>query len=81
MQLLPVVDRTSSKGAFDFALNFVADGAGRSDEVRAATDFQPKQSGLSLAQAMKEQLGLKLVPTKGPTNLIVLDKIDYPSET
>jgi uncharacterized protein (TIGR03435 family) len=80
MQLLPVVDRTGSSGTFDFTLSFVADGGGCSDGVCAATDSQPEQSGPSLAQAMKEQLGLKLVPTKAPSDFIVLDKIDYPSD-
>jgi uncharacterized protein (TIGR03435 family) len=80
MPLLPIVDRTGSSGAFDFTLNFVADGPGCSDGVCSATDSQPEQSGPSLAQAMKEQLGLKLVPTKAPGDFIVLDKIDYPSD-
>ena len=80
MQLLPVLDRTGSSGNFDFTLNFVADGGGCSDGVCAATESQPEQSGPSFAQAMKEQLGLKLVPAKAPSNFIVLEKIDYPSE-
>jgi uncharacterized protein (TIGR03435 family) len=80
MQLLPVVDRTGSSGTFDFTLNFVADGGGCSDGVCAAADSQPEQSGPSLAQAMKEQMGLKLVPIKAPSDFIVLDTIDYPSE-
>src|ERR1700733_5369900 len=74
------IGRTGSSGTFDFTLNFVADGGGCSDGVCAATDSQPEQSGPSLAEAMKEQLGLNLVPTKAPSDFIVLDKIDYPSE-
>jgi uncharacterized protein (TIGR03435 family) len=81
MQFLPIVDRTGDVGGtFDFTLNFVADGSGCSDGICAATDSQPEQSGPSLAQAMKEQLGLRLVPTKAPSDFIVLDRINYPSE-
>jgi uncharacterized protein (TIGR03435 family) len=82
-QGIPVVDQTGFSGAFDFTLDFVPNGGGCSDGVCTPTSSdgtsQPEVSGPSLAQAMKEQWGLKLVPTKGLIDFVVLDHVEYPS--
>jgi hypothetical protein len=36
--------------------------------------------GVSLFTAIEEQLGLKLVPTRGPGQVLVIDHIEHPSE-
>ena len=36
--------------------------------------------GVSLFTAIEEQLGLKLVPAKGPGQVLVIDHIEQPSE-
>ena len=81
-QGIPVVDQTGMGGTFDFTLDFVPNGGGCSDGVCTSTSPDGSQlevSGPSLPQAMKEQWGLKLVPTKGPIDFIVLDHVEYPS--
>jgi uncharacterized protein (TIGR03435 family) len=40
----------------------------------------PDDSGPSIFTAVQEQLGLKLVSTKGPVDTIVIDHIERPSE-
>jgi uncharacterized protein (TIGR03435 family) len=69
-----VVDKTGLKGTYDFTLKWssglVAPDAGQ--ESRADTP--------SLFTAIQEQLGLKLVPTKGPIEVIVIDHVERPSE-
>ena len=68
-----VMDRTGLKGTYDFTLTWseqsVASGAG----PESGTDAP------SLFTAVQEQLGLKLVPTKGPVEVIVVDSVERPS--
>ena len=40
---------------------------------------QPDSQGPSFLEALKEQLGLKLTPTKAPLNVLIVDHIDRPS--
>jgi bla regulator protein blaR1 len=67
-----VVDQTGLKGTYDFTLTWsesLASGAGQ----ESGTDAP------SLFTAVQEQLGLKLVPTKAPVEVIVIDHIEKPS--
>jgi uncharacterized protein (TIGR03435 family) len=67
----PVVDRTDLTGRFDFAIEFVPQGA-----PSAQTDSQSESRGPTFATALKEQLGLRLVPQTTPLNFLVIDLID-----
>jgi uncharacterized protein (TIGR03435 family) len=40
----------------------------------------PDTSGLSLFEALQEQLGLRVKPEKGPVDVIVIDHVEQPSE-
>jgi bla regulator protein blaR1 len=71
-----VLDRTGSTALFDVQLDFVP------DETTPAMPPPPPGSGISgisLAQALREQLGLRLEPAKGPVELIVVDQAERPS--
>lgn len=64
----PIVNKTGLEGGYDFALDYAPEGADASD---------PRPS---LFTALEEQLGLKLVPSKGLVDVIVIDHIERPSE-
>lgn len=62
-----VMDKTGLQSSYDFALEWAPEGADPSD---------PRPS---LFTAFEEQLGLKLVATKGPVDVLVVDGIEWPS--
>ncbi len=67
----PIVDLTDLKGAYDVKLEWnPRPRAAQPDEVPAARDIA---EGLSLFDAMQEQLGLKADARKGPMDVIVVD--------
>lgn len=61
-----VVDATALKGRYDFTLNWVPMG-------------EAGNAGPSLFAALEEQLGLRLVSTTGPVEVLVIDHIERPS--
>jgi uncharacterized protein (TIGR03435 family) len=66
-----IVDKTGlGDKKFDFALTWTP------DDRRAA---DPANAGPSLFTALEEQLGLKLVPAKGPVEILVIDHMERPS--
>jgi uncharacterized protein (TIGR03435 family) len=67
----PVRDETGLKGDFAFALEWTR-GLAESD---AGPSSRP-----SLFTAVQEQLGLKLESTKGPVEVLVIDRVEKPSE-
>jgi bla regulator protein BlaR1 len=66
-----VVDKTSLTGSYDFTLDFVS-------SRRAINSNGP--SGPTIFEAVKDQLGMKLEPGKGPIDLFVIDHVERPSE-
>jgi uncharacterized protein (TIGR03435 family) len=46
----------------------------------AVTDLQPDPAGPTFLEAIKDQLGLKLESEKGPTQVIIFDHVEHPSE-
>ena len=67
-----VVDRTGLKGRYDFMLQL---------EQHDALGTEPGgDDGPSLFTAIQEQLGLKLVRTKGPLEVIAIDHVEKPAE-
>lgn len=69
-----VVDQTGLKGAYDFQLTWARAQPVASDAGQAGGADQPP-----LLTAIQEQLGLKLVSTKGPVDVIIVDSIERPS--
>ncbi len=68
---MPVIDQTGLKGAYNFTLSY-------SPEQPAAPDA-PAETDPPMFTAIQQQLGLKLVPSKGPVEVIVIDHIEQPS--
>lgn len=60
-----VRDRTDLKGFYDFNLTWAPDDA--------------SEPGASIFTALQEQLGLKLEPSKGPVDTLVIDAVTRPS--
>jgi len=63
-----VQDQTWLAGVYDFTLRY-------SDDMAA----KPDSSAPSLYTALQEQLGLKLVPTKAPVDVLIIDHVERPS--
>jgi bla regulator protein BlaR1 len=72
----PVIDRTGLSGKFDFRIEFTPAFNGPAP----VPNFQPDESGPTFVEALKEQLGLKLVPQTGPVEVLVIDHVEEPSE-
>jgi uncharacterized protein (TIGR03435 family) len=66
----PVIDRTGLSGTFDFNLGGWASQA-------AADAGEP---GPPFSDVLRDQLGLKLERQEGPVDLLVIDRIEHPSE-
>jgi uncharacterized protein (TIGR03435 family) len=73
----PVLDRTGLSGNFDLAINMRK---AEEEWQREHADVPPTDPGDNMIVfAAKEQLGLKLVPTKGPVEMYVVDHAEKPS--
>jgi len=70
-----VVDRTGLTGEWDLDFTWTPD-----EPSRAATPPAVDPNGPSLFTALQEQLGLKLESTKGPVEVLVVDRVERPSE-
>lgn len=68
-----VVNQTGLKGTYNFTLKW------RPDQLASDTGQQSDSDAPSLFTAIQEQLGLKLVSTKAPVEVIVIDHIERPS--
>jgi uncharacterized protein (TIGR03435 family) len=104
----PVVDKTGSKGMFDFHLEFTPDGTTPNLVGAApapAIDASPQAAGgrgggrgrggrgpapsstpsndvpgTTILTAIQEQLGLRLEPGQGSREVLVVDRVEKPSE-
>jgi uncharacterized protein (TIGR03435 family) len=71
----PVLDKTGLTGTYDFAIEF----APQPDEPSTSgAKFQTDTAAPTFAQALKEQLGLKLEPQTGPFDVLVIDNVEEP---
>ena len=67
----PVVDRTGLRGGFDFTMS----GGGP-----VLPGVPPDPQAPSFVQVLREELGLKLVSTTGPVQVLMIDRVERPSE-
>jgi bla regulator protein BlaR1 len=66
-----ILDETGLKDKYDWTMHWTPADSPASNE---------DASEPSLFRALEEQMGLKLQPTKGPVQVLVVDHIDQPSE-
>ena len=72
----PVLDQTGLTGKFDFTIEFTPE----LPPQAPGSAFQPDPTGPTFLEALRDQLGLKLVPQTGPVDVIVVDHVEQPSE-
>jgi uncharacterized protein (TIGR03435 family) len=72
----PVVDKTELGGKYDFDLEWTPDETQFGGQIRG-TPAQPARPGLFTA--MQEQLGLRLEATRGPVEVLVIDRVERPT--
>jgi len=78
-----VVDRTGLTGAYDFNLTWTPDQVaqrppGAPEPLINGVPIDP--NGPSIFTAVQEQLGFKLESQKGPVNILVIDRVEHPTE-
>jgi len=77
----PIIDRTGSAGVFDFLLEASTEGTTLlpppplPDGTPVVAEPAP-----SIFSAIQDQLGLKLDPTRGPVEVLVIDRAEKPTE-
>lgn len=72
-----IIDKTDLKGNYSFKLEWTPEPGG--GPTHPGEDAPPVD-GPSIFTALQEQLGLKLEPTKGPTELLIIDKVERATE-
>lgn len=74
----PVINQTTIEGRFDFTLDWMPD---ESQFASFGTPQQLPDTGKpNIYEAFREQLGLRLEATRAPADIIVIDKVEKPSE-
>ena len=77
----PVVDRTDLAGKFDFTLSWTPDDSQfRGLGVRVPAPSNDPNAPPGLFTAIQEQLGLRLESTKAPVEVLVIDRVEQPSD-
>jgi uncharacterized protein (TIGR03435 family) len=66
----PIIDKTDLQGRYDFTIEWLPD-----SPASAADPIGP-----TVVQALRDQLGLQLKSTKSPIQVLVIDRMERPSE-
>lgn len=69
----PIVNKTNLTGSYDVELRWTP------ESVAMRTDAS-EQTAPDIFTAIQEQLGLKLLPSKGPVRVLVIDSAEKPSD-
>jgi len=73
----PVIDLTGLTGNYDFTLSFMPELPPDVSKDNLPPEVRDRPS---IFDAVKQQLGLKLVPQKGPIDHYIIDSIDRPTD-
>ena len=78
-----VIDRTGLTGPYEFTLEFAPDqpalGGGPGPAVDPGGAPPAPSDAPSFVSALQEQLGLKLESSRGPVDVLVVDRVDRPT--
>jgi uncharacterized protein (TIGR03435 family) len=72
----PVVDKTGLTGRYDFDLEWAPDESQFGGDVKAASADAPSPPFFT---AVQQELGLRLVATKGPVDALIVDNAEHPT--
>jgi bla regulator protein BlaR1 len=77
-----VVDQTGLGGTYDFTLRWTRERltAPSSQSEQSGASPPPEPGSPTLFTSLSEQLGLRLISTKGPVEVLAIDHIEKPSE-
>jgi uncharacterized protein (TIGR03435 family) len=75
-----VVDRTALRDAYAFELVWTPQQAAGRGVPLVVNGLEIDPNGPSLFTAIQEQLGLKLEPTRGPVEVLVVERIEPPAD-
>src|SRR5258708_31525132 len=73
----PVVNQTGLDGAFNIKLEWSPDA---DKPAKPGANGVIADTGISLFTAIQQQLGLRLRPQKGSTEMLVIDHVEKPTE-
>jgi uncharacterized protein (TIGR03435 family) len=73
----PVLDKTGLTARYDFDLEFTPDESLFGGALGKGVDDSPKPG---LFSALQQQLGLRLEATRGLVDVLVIDRVERPSE-
>jgi uncharacterized protein (TIGR03435 family) len=70
-----MIDQTGLQGNVDYSMEW------RQVQANAGfgAKFEPDDSAQTFEEALKDQLGIKMVSRKGPVELFFVDHIEHPS--
>jgi len=73
----PVVDRTGLTGRYDINLSWMPEGMTPERLAELPADIRPQE--MSLFEAIEQQAGLKLEPSRASIPVLVIDSVDHPT--
>ena len=74
----PLINATGLGGRFDFTLAWMPEPTAPPPSAESTTS--PDPLGPTPLQALRDQLGLKLESAKGPVKILIVDKVERPSQ-
>ena len=81
----PVIDKTGLSGNFDFSIQWMPDSGWNGDPTTASSppgtleEQSSNSDGPSIFTAIREQLGLLLKSARGPVEVVVIDRVEFPT--
>ena len=71
----PILDKTGLAGKYDFSIEFMP-----TEPPQYSTYSAEQNGGPPFEEALRNQLGLKLEPSTGSVDVLVIDHIEEPSQ-